>query len=187
MFQKLFFSFWNANKILKSYLDETIVLAKINSQSNLLETKTILKNVSIAFAILLYNLVHYLYLYTTPLNNYWRLIHYDITLFFGCSQEWNIFNLGANLQVTYSIWRMYFKMFNNKKMATPVVLFQQILTNKKIKTFLKQKLCFRNRDIKVKTFIVKIMKIYTFLFSYAIPLFGMLFIKKSYFIFFLLF
>lgn len=176
MFQKLFFSFWNANKMLNSYLDEATILAKLNSQSNQLQTKIILKNVSIAFAILLYNLVNYLFLLMNPLDNYWRLIHYDTTLFFDCGQEWNIFNLGACLQVIYSLWRMYFKMINNKKMATPIVLYQQILNKQKIKIFLKRKLCFCSRNTKVNNFIVKIVKIYTFLFSYSIPLFGMLFV-----------
>ncbi len=183
LFQQLFDTFLKVNKVLNFYLNDALLLAEIDSRSNIFTAKVILKNVSIAFAILLYNLIRYLYFLLQPVDDYWRLVLYDITLFLECGQKWNIFNLGVCLQITYSMWRMYFKMINNKKMATPILVYQQILDGQQIEIFIKQKIFFRKHHIKVNLLIVKAVRIYTMLFSYSIPLFSRSFLSLNFFIF----
>ena len=112
--------------------------------------------------------LHFAVLFFIPLNEFGRILNYDLMLFYGVQQNVNLTHFLLALYGCYFWYRMY---FGTKIRA--VVIVQKVIYENYADIFPHDRMLFRNNFVPTNLVVIKFTNIYLFMVNYFSPVLGM--------------
>lgn len=167
--------FWRPEKNFKLYLEDVAQISNQNSNGEFQtpEGRQISSCITFILSIFLFKLLQFTSLLLYQNNTFYRIITYDMLLFFDCPSSLNTFSISFCGELIYFFYRGYY-FANNQKEAYHILLIYKILYQDFDGYFLVNYKTKKNtkEQIKWSYLLHKYVKIYIWFFQNCVLFFG---------------
>ncbi len=165
--------FWKPEKNFKLYLEEVAKISNknFNNEYQTSEGKQVSQCITFILCIFCFKLVQFISLLSFQNNTFYRIITYDMLLFFDCPSSLNTFGISFSGELIYFFYRGYY-FANNKKQSYPILLIYKLFYQDFDGYFLNNFKTQKNKKTKWNFLLNKYVRIYQWFFQFCVFFFG---------------